>query len=74
MKNACVDLEKLGRQMVIHDLIKESEKDNAGKKATDSVQWLVAIAILLNQGIKDRIQDSSSSSFQKVPQSEPLLS
>ena len=64
--------EKLGRQMVIHDLIKEPKKDNAGKKATDSVQWLVAIAILLNQGIKDRIQDSSSSSFQKVPQSEPL--
>merc|ERR1712060_881240 len=36
-----------------------------------AVQWLVAIAILLNQGIKDRIQDSTSSSFQKVPLSEP---
>merc|ERR1712126_785142 len=36
-----------------------------------AVQWLVAIAILLNQGIKDRIQDSTSSSFQKVPQSQP---
>ena len=36
MRNTCVDLEKLGRQMVIHDLIKEFEKDNAGKKATDS--------------------------------------
>ena len=35
-KNACVELEKLGRQMVIQDLIKEFEKDNAGKKAIDS--------------------------------------
>ena len=35
-RNTCLDLEKLGRQMVIHDLIKEFEKDNAGKKTTDS--------------------------------------
>ena len=35
MKNACVDLEKLGRQMVIHDLTKEFGNDNAGKKAID---------------------------------------
>ena len=34
----------------------------------------LSIDILLNQGIKDRIQDSSSSSFQKVPQSEPPMS
>ena len=53
--------------MVIHDLIKEPKKDNAGKKATDSVQWLVAIAILLNQGIKDPIQDSSSLREARTP-------
>merc|ERR1712243_533194 len=45
----------------------DQERRLRNQRRQFAVQWLVAIAILLNQGIKDRIQDSMRSVVKHIP-------
>merc|ERR1712126_458675 len=49
----------------------DQERRIRNQRRQFAVPWLVAIAILLNQGIRDRIQDSTRSVVNHIPLAEP---